>query len=77
MDFYIPCDKLLALCCRWQIRERSQLGKGGLLLVVRCKLGCGLPGGSAEVSEEGRSGKLWVELVHERRDGEPPDQAAV
>ena len=53
--------------------------KGGLLqlLVVRCKLGRGLPGGSAGVSEEGRSGKLWVELVHQRRDGEPPDQAAV
>ena len=49
--------------------------KGGL--VARCKLGRGLPGGSAGVSEEGRSGKLWVELVHQRRDGEPPDQAAV
>ena len=27
MDFYIPCDKFLALCCRWQIRERSYLEK--------------------------------------------------
>ena len=57
--------------------KEASCRKGGLLLVVKCKLSCGLPGGSVGVSEEGRSGKLWVELVHQRRDGEPPDQAAV
>ena len=57
--------------------EEASWRKGGLLLGVRCKLGCGLPEDSAGVSEEGRSGKLWVELVHERRAGEPPHQAAV
>ena len=59
------------------VKEASWRKGGLLLVVVRCKLGRGLPGGSAGVSEEGRSGKLWVELVHQRRDGEPPDQAAV
>ena len=31
-----------------------------------------LPGGSVGVLEEGRSGELWVKLVHKRRDGETP-----